>query len=360
MNLKEKIKSLPLTPGVYLMKNSSGDIIYVGKSKSLKNRVSSYFQNSKNHPPKIERLVKTLKDFDYLLTDTEFEAFMLECKLIKKLQPMYNRQMKNTSSYTYIEINIDKKDMNIRAVNSSNEKHSTIYFGPFTSKNTVERAIQGIKEYCKIDCNSSSKRNVPCLNYSLGLCIGMCQGGKAAKEYEKIVNKIIDLLSVSDMSILEEMEQKMICASNNFDFETAAKYRDYVNAIRTLVNREKVIEFTEDNKNIAVVEQLNDSVFKLFLIKGNKVIFSEKYYVSELSNKQLLTNIKTNILSYFMDNELSITVEVSKEDVDEAQIIYSYLKSNNCNYIIITDEWLNSKNNGHIDESVLELLNFKK
>src|SRR5690606_2592294 len=142
--------------GVYLMKNSSGDIIYVGKSKSLKNRVSSYFQNSKNHPPKIERLVKTLKDFDYLLTDTEFEAFMLECKLIKKLQPMYNRQMKNISSYTFIEINIDKKDMNIRAVNSPNEKHSTIYFGPYTSRNTVERAIQGIKEFCKIDCNSSS------------------------------------------------------------------------------------------------------------------------------------------------------------------------------------------------------------
>lgn len=357
MDLKEKVKNLPLTPGVYLMKNSSNDIIYVGKSKSLRNRVSSYFQNSRNHPPKIERLVKTLKDFDYILTDTEFEAFMLECKLIKKLQPLYNSQMKNTSSYIYVQISTDKKDLGIKRVNTPSEKNSTIHFGPYTSKNTVERAIQGIKEFCKIDCNSSFKKNAPCLNYSLGLCIGMCLGGKAAKEYSKILGRIIGLFSGTDTSILEEMEQKMIHASNDFDFETAAKYRDYVSAIKSLVNKEKVIEFTEDNKNIVVVEELDNSIIKLFLIKGNKVLFKEKYASNNTNREQLFTSIRTSILSYFRDSELSITSKVSKEDVDEAQIIYSYLKSNNCNYIIIPEEWLASNNESRIEEAISSLFN---
>ncbi|MFA5522890.1 MAG: UvrB/UvrC motif-containing protein [Tissierellales bacterium] len=359
MNPKEKAKNLPAKPGVYLMKNSAGDIIYVGKSKCLKNRVSSYFQKTKNCPPKIERLVKTLKDFDYILTDTEFEAFMLECKLIKKLQPLYNRQMKNTSSYTYVEINTSIENMGLKTVHSPGEKHSTIYFGPYSSKNTVERAIQGIKDFCKINCNNQSKRSIPCLNYSLGLCIGMCLGEKAAQEYAIIINRIKDLLKGTDMNLLEQMKQKMIYASNNFDFETAAKYRDYVSAFETLVNKENVIEFTEDNKNIAVVEQFDDESFKLFLIKGKRVIFKEKYRTNEIDDIGLIANIRINILNYFKDNELSIAVEVKKEDVDQAQIIYSYLKSNNCNYFIIPEELLNSKNDKHIDEKVSELLNFE-
>lgn len=146
MDLKEKIKKLPSSPGVYLMKDSLNSVIYVGKSKNLKSRVASYFQNSKSHTPKILKLVKNLRDFDYILTDTEFEAFMLECKLIK--------QMKNE----YV-----KNDGNL-------------YFGPYTSKNTIERGIQGIKECCKIFCSNNFQKASCCLNYSLGLCLGMCLG----------------------------------------------------------------------------------------------------------------------------------------------------------------------------------------
>ncbi|WP_352419669.1 UvrB/UvrC motif-containing protein [Proteiniborus sp.] len=358
MDFKKKVKNLPSTPGVYLMKNFSGDIIYVGKSKSLKNRVSSYFQNSRNHPPKVERLVKTIKDFDYILTDTEFEAFILECKLIKDIKPIYNKQMKTPSSYIYIGINTDEENTGIKIENNINEKNSSIYFGPYTNRNTVERAIKGIKEFCKIDCNSTSKKKAPCLNYSLGLCIGMCLGGTAAKEYDKIIDRIVELLNGTDMSILEEMKQKMQKTSENFDFEVAAKYRDYVIAIKTLISKEKVIEFTEDNKNIAVIEHLNNSNVKLFLIKGNKVLFNEKYKLDNLSMEQTQIQLKSNILNCFKDNELSLTIEIKKEDIDEAQIIYSYLKSNNCNYIIIPDEWLDSRNYDHIDQALLNLLSF--
>lgn len=360
MDLKEKAKNLPASPGVYLMKDSLGSIIYVGKSKNLKSRVSSYLLNSKNHPSKIERLVKSLKDFEYILTDTEFEAFMLECKLIKELKPIYNKQMKNPSSYIYIGINTDEWHESINIVNNPYEKHYDIYLGPYTSKNTVEKAIQGIKEFCKIDCNNSSKRNTPCLNYSLGLCIGMCLGGSAAKEYDKIIGKIIELLKGADMSILDEMKQKMQRASENFDFEIAGKYRDYISAVKTLINKEKVKDFAEGNKNIAVVEHLNSSTVKLFLIKGNKVLFNEKYSLDNLSREQIHIQIKSNILGCFKDNELCLTIEISKEDIDEAQIIYSYLKSCNCNYIIIPDEWLDSRNFDYIGEALLSLLELLK
>lgn len=357
MDLKDKIKSLPLSPGVYLMKNSYGDIIYVGKSKSLKNRVSSYFQNSRNHPPKIERLIKTLKDFDYILTDTEFEAFMLECELIKKFQPIYNKQMKSTASYIYIEIDTDKANLSVKTVNVPNEKHSNVHFGPYTSKNTVEKAIQGIKEFYKIDCSSSSKRNTPCLNYSLGLCIGMCLGGKALEKHAEITNRIINLFNGEDMNIIEEMEQKMIFSSKNYDFETAAKYRDYISAIKSLINKEKVIEFAEANRNILVVENLDDSKIKLFLIKGNKILFKEKYDLSDINEMQLLSNIKKNIMNYFKNNESGIIKKISKEDIDEAQIIYSYLKSNNCNYVIIPNEWLDTNDEANIESMISGLIN---
>ncbi len=342
------------------MKDSLGSIIYVGKSKNLKSRVSSYFLNSRNHPSKIERLVKSLKDFEFILTDTEFEAFMLECRLIKELKPIYNKQMKTPSSYVYIGINTDEWNKSISIVNTPYEKHYDIYLGPYTSKNTVEKAIQGIKEFCKIDCNNSSKRNTPCLNYSLGLCIGMCLCGAAAKEYTKIIFKIIELLNGTDMSVLEEMKQKMKGASENFDFETAAKYRDYISAIKTLLNKERVIEFTEDNKNIAVVEDLGNSAIKLFLIKGNRVLFNDKYNLNNTDIEQLSTAIRNSIIKCFENKVMNSSIEISKDDIDEAQIIYSYLKSNICNYTIVTDEWIDSENNAYIDKAILNLLSFKK
>jgi excinuclease ABC subunit C len=310
MNLKEKVKNLTSSPGVYLMKDSLGSIIYVGKAKNLKKRVQSYFQNSKSHPSKVKKLVKNLKDFEYIVTDTEFEAFMLECKLIKELKPIYNKKMKNPLSYTYVVIQMDEEYPSIEITNSPVENDCNLYFGPYTSKNTVEKALQGMKEYFKILCSNTSKKNTECLNYSLGLCIGMCLGGAAVEEYHNIINKIIALFNGTDMSVLKEMKQRMLYASEKFDFETAAKYRDYIDAISFLINKEKVIEFTKDNKNIAVIEHLSNCTIKLFLIKGNKVLFSEKYILEKANIEYLSTIIKTNILTCFKAKTLNSSIEV--------------------------------------------------
>lgn len=353
MNVKEKAKMLPASPGVYLMKDTSGHIIYVGKSKNLKNRVQSYMQHSKNHTKKVERLVDHLKDFDYILTDTEFEAFMLECKLIKEYQPIYNRVMKTPNLYTYVKIRIVTDLHSIELTESINEDDGNLYFGPYTSKRTIEKAIDGIKEFYKMNCNNPLNNHTPCFNYTLGLCMGICVDSSAVEKYHHIIDKIIAFLRGEDISILEEMEQRMLAASEVFDFEMAAKIREWIKAINTLLKKEKVIEFAKENNNIVVVEFLNDNKIKLFLMRGNNILFKQVYKMNDLNHKQLSSLIKSNF------NATPIpSTDISKDEIDEAQIIYSYLNSNACEYFIVPEEWLSGESYNNIESGINELLNF--
>ncbi|SDM55198.1 excinuclease ABC subunit C [Bacillus sp. OK048] len=353
--LKEKVRSLPSTPGVYLMKDSQGLIIYVGKAKNLKRRVQSYFQQSKNHPQKIIKLVHNIKDFDYILTDTEFEAFMLECKLIRERKPLFNKMMKSPQAYNYIVFEMNQSFRTFEITSTKHERDGRIYFGPYPSKNRVEQAIFGIKESFNILCSTNKKSNSPCLNYSLGLCMGMCRGGPAIKEYNKILDNIISLLSGGDMSILEEMKKRMAAASENFDFETAAKYRDRIEAISFLIKKGKVLDFTEKNKNIVVLENLSEETYKLFLIKRNQILFSEKFTPENVAVEEHATRIK----NYFKQDALSPNREVSKDEIDQAQIIYRYLKGSHCSYFVIPDKWLQKKTNASLEKAVIKLFNHK-
>jgi excinuclease ABC subunit C len=336
------------------MKDSHGGILYVGKAKNLKKRVQTYFQNTKSHSPKVEKLVKHLKDFDYILTDTEFEAFLKECSLIQELKPHYNSKMKNPQAYSYIVIQVDQEYQRIIVTSNPNKEENYLVFGPYASKGTVERALEGIKDYFKINC-TNPKMNSACLNYSLGLCMGMCLGGPAIKQYNEIVTKIIALLNGTDQSILDEMEQKMVSASEQFNFESAAKYRDLIDLIHYLLSRKKVIEFTEANQNILVIEPLNADKIKLFLIKGNKVLFQEKFPLN-CSDIELKSIIKSYISTYFTTVEQESSLQISRFEIDQAQIIYSYLKSNNCSFIMIPENWFKTENQSNIDNALHKLL----
>ena len=358
VDLKEKIRKLPSSSGVYIMKDSFDSVLYVGKSKNLKSRVGSYFQNSKSHPPKVVKLVKHLKDFDYILTDTEFEAFMLENKLIKEMNPIYNRQLKSPKSYSYIKIGINEKYPAIEVKSEPSKSDGNLYFGPYTNRNTVERGLQGIKECCKILCTGTSQKTSSCLNYSLGLCIGMCLDDAPREQYLAIIDKIVKLLSGTDKSIIEAMECNMNIASEKLDFESAAKYRDYLSAVNYLIGKVKVVEYTKKNKNIVVLENLSNDSVKFFLIKGNKVLFSEKYFLVDFDFGKLKLIMKTNILTYFNNKAQKGSKEIRKEEIDESQIIYSYLnsKSSNCRHSIISEKWLNASNSTKIDTALDKLI----
>lgn len=356
MNLKDKVKNLPASPGVYLMKDSSARIIYVGKAKNLKNRVQTYFQNSKAHTQKIKKLQANITDFEIILTDTEFEAFLLECKLIQEMKPLFNKKMKNPQSYAYILINMNE-DTSKLEISNSPEKTGYLSFGPFSSKHSVEKAVQGLKEFYQISCSSPANKNSPCLNFSLGLCIGMCTGApQAIAQYNNILNKIIALLKGTDISILEEIKQRMSQASEEFDFEIAAKYRNYLEALNFLIKKEAVIGFTEANKNIAVIEPLTNDTIKLFLIKGNKVLFSQKYLLLSANLELLVDKIKMAILTYFSPKAHHLSQKVSKDDLDKAQIIHSHLKSSNCSYRIIPQKWIKTRDSAKIAEALTKTL----
>lgn len=353
INLPDKVKNLPLTPGVYLMKDSQGQILYVGKAKNLKNRVQSYFRNSKNHSPKIKKLVKHLRDFDYILTDTEFEAFMLECQLIKSIKPLYNRMMKSPQSFIYISISLTGIHRKIDIAYKPVENDGKVYFGPFTSRSNVERAIRGLKECFKLNCSNPNGTNSACLNYSLGSCLGRCLGGTAEQQYNDILDRFIGFLKGNDMSILEDMNQMMLNASEAFDFEAASAYRDHTQAVSSLLKKEKVIEFTEDNHNIVAFEKLTDSTIKLFLIKRTDILFSHNYAAAGNIEKK----IKNHILAYFKNDESNAAGDVCSHEIDAAHIIYRYLHSGSCSYLIIPENWLDPENHSILDLALKNLLN---
>jgi excinuclease ABC subunit C len=191
------------------------------------------------------------------------------------------------------------------------------------------------------------------------MCIGMCFESSAIEQYHHIINRIITLLEGTDTSILEEMKEQMIHASGNFDFEKAAKIRDTIEAINTLLKKEKVIGFTKENKNIVMIESISDGVLKLFLIKGNKVLFKQMVELDDATTKQLGAWIKSTIIKYFKTQAHPLSIEISKDEIDEAQIIYSYLKNNACEYLIIPEQWLNTENHDNINLAINEFLNTK-
>ncbi|EWG08470.1 GIY-YIG nuclease family protein [Cytobacillus firmus] len=335
------------------MKDSQGQVLYVGKAKNLKNRVQSYFRASNNHSPKIKKLVKHLRDFDYILTDTEFEAFMLECQLIKSIKPLYNRMMKSPQSFIYISISLTGNHRKIDIAYNPIENDGRVYFGPFTSRRNVEKALRGLKECFKLNCSNPNGTNSACLNYSLGSCLGRCLEGPAEQQYNDILDRFIGFLKGTDMSILEDMNQMMLNASEAFDFEAASAYRDHIQAVNSLLKKEKVIEFTEENHTIAAIERLTDSTIKLFLIKRTEILFSHSFAAAgSISEK-----IKANILAYFKKDEANAAGEISRHEIDAAHIIYRYLHSGSCSYLIIPENWLEHENHSTLDLALKNLLN---
>ncbi|MGD6830785.1 GIY-YIG nuclease family protein [Sutcliffiella halmapala] len=352
MNLQQKIKFLPSSPGVYLMKDPYGTILYVGKSKELKKRVQSYFRASTVHTPKIKRLVTHVSDLDHIETDTEFEAFLLEWKLIQEYKPHYNRKMKSPQSFIYLAIpkNREFRSLKITTQPMSNERFHC--FGPYTSRKTVVRAIEGFNDTFQFQCSHPNNKKSRCLNYSLGFCNGLCLGGAALEDYDRMLDLLISHLEHQDTRLMELVKNRMESAAEKLEFEEASRYRNYLNILNTLSYKEEVIHFTEANHKVAIVEKIDEETGKILIIQRTEVIYSKKFAFED-GLESLKEKIKVHLSSTSKDEPFQ---EVTKFEIDKAQIIYSYLNSGNCRFVILEGDWLSAENERILIQKLQELL----
>lgn len=353
MDLKEKAKKLPERPGVYLMKDAEENIIYVGKAKSLKNRVSQYFQNSSRHAPKIVRMVEGIRDFDYLFADTELEALLLECRMIKDLKPLYNSQLKNHLKYVYIKIDGSQPYPALELMVDKDEKGS--YFGPYNSLHHVERALQVLKENWKLrGCKSFSNRKTGCLNHQLGYCVGPCAGEISPAEYGELLSQAENFLKGGKSDLIKKLEAKMKATAETFDFDKAAKYRDDMGALKHITNKQKTIRFSQSSRCIVALEQMEGIIYKLFILKGGRIVYKERFELPSDGNA-LAERIKALIAKYKPQLQKNENIEVEKGDIDQAQILFSYLKNKKeCSYMLIPKSWLGNKETKRLHEGVKE------
>lgn len=232
MNLKEKIDNLPKTPGIYMMKDKYGDVIYIGKSKKLKERVKSYFVNSKNHSRKVKRMVKNIEDLDVILTDTELDALILECEMIKKIRPMYNQLLKNHENYSYIKIN---KNINYPYIEVSKEiEDDSLYFGPYTMDKKLDEIVSIIsREYKTRTCKIMNK----CIKYDLNKCIGPCREIVSKEDYNIIIDTIIKDLNNSNKNLINILNKKMQDEISKLNFEKAKDINNDIALLKSLSHK---------------------------------------------------------------------------------------------------------------------------
>ncbi|WP_246798134.1 excinuclease ABC subunit UvrC [Alkalibacter rhizosphaerae] len=278
----DKLKELPDKPGVYLMKDKKGDIIYVGKAKNLKNRVRQYFQSSANHGLKVQTMVRKIQDFEVIVTDTESEALILEFNLIKKHMPRYNIMLKDDKSYPYIKVTL-QEDYPRVFMTRNVKKDGARYFGPYTSVATVRQTLDAIEEVytlkqCSKKMDGKKINQRPCLNYFIGRCPGVCTGTVDKEEYRKKIDQIVDILKGKDKVLLENLSRAMEEASANLEFEQAAKYRDQIQGIKAIGEKQKITSESEHDQDVIhFAMDETDLCIQVFKIRSGKMLGRETH-----------------------------------------------------------------------------------
>lgn len=324
-----QLKVLPDKPGVYIMKNSFGGVIYVGKAKILKNRVRQYFQNSKNHSAKVKAMVENISEFEYIVTDSEIEALILECNLIKKYRPKYNILLKDDKQYPFIKVTINE-DFPRVIVTRNMEKDGGKYFGPFPNVSFVHETIELIKKIFPIrNCRMrivEEKTNVrPCLNYFIELCKAPCAAYITKLQYRKIIDEVIDLLSGRDKNIIRELEDNMKIASEKLEFEKAANLRDKIIAVKKVTEKQKIITGNfEDEDFINIYSDKCDSCVQIFFLRDGKIIGRE-HYVIENTIDLPKKNVICNFIKGFYGGTAHIPRNIYVPDAEDIELLQQWL-----------------------------------
>ena len=283
-NIEEELKKLPGKPGVYLMHDEKDDIIYVGKAVSLKNRVRQYFQSSRNKGAKIEQMVTHISRFEYIVTDSELEALVLECNLIKEHRPKYNTMLMDDKTYPFIKVTVDEDYPRVLFAREI-KKDKAKYFGPYTSAGAVKDTIDLIRKLYHIrSCNRNLPKDIgkerPCLNYHIKQCYAPCQNYISKEEYRKSVQQALRFLGGEYDRILKTLEEKMQQASEELEFEKAIEYRELLNSVKQIAQKQKITNSDGEDKDIlAVATEEDDAVVQVFFIRGGRLIGRDHFYM---------------------------------------------------------------------------------
>ena len=284
-NIEEELKKLPASPGVYIMHDKHDEIIYVGKAISLKNRVRQYFQSSRNKTAKIEKMVSRIARFEYIITDSELEALVLECNLIKEYRPKYNTMLKDDKAYPYIKVTVEEPFPRI-LFSRTMKKDKSRYFGPYTSAGAVKDTIDLIHKLWKIrTCSRNLPKDMgkerPCLNYHIKQCSAPCQGFISEADYRTSVEQAVEFLNGHYGPVLSMLKQKMMDASEEMDFEKAIEYRELLNSVKQVAQKQKITsQSMEDRDIIAMARDDEDAVVQVFFVRDGKLIGREHFHVS--------------------------------------------------------------------------------
>ena len=301
--LRAKAMKLPLTPGVYLMKNIKNEIIYIGKAKALKNRVSQYFGSEKNHPEKVRRMVSNVDDFDYILCGSENEALVLECSLIKQHKPKYNILLKDDKGYSYIRVSKDSYPTLSFEMQKSDD--GAEYLGPYMSswyaKNAVDEALKIFK---LPSCGKKFPRDInkgrPCLNYYIKQCSAPCCGKISHKDYCESVASAVDFLKKGDSGSVKIMTEKMNEAAENLDFELAAKLRDRITAVKRITEKQKVVETGVPKQDvISVMTEGNDACFAVLRFDGGRLYDKEDFLIKDIGEQADIPSIRREFIQQY-------------------------------------------------------------
>lgn len=328
-DFKYHLKNLPSKPGVYLMKNSLGEVIYVGKAKILKNRVKSYFQNSKNHSEKVRVMVKHIAEFEYIVTDSEMEALILECNLIKKYSPRYNILLKDDKFYPFIKITIND-DFPRVFVTRNYSKDGSKYFGPYTNGTAVYETINLINKIfplrtCKLLIKEGGEPVRPCLNYHIKKCFGPCCGYINKEEYGKMIKDVIDILSGKDTTVLKVLQSEMEEASMNLEFEKAADLRDKILAIEAIVEKQKIFKTMEGDEDfINIYRDEKDSCVQVFFSRDGKILGRE-HFIFENTAEDSIEEILEEFITSFYGGTAKVPRTIYVPALSNVELVEEYL-----------------------------------
>ena len=329
-DIQEELKKLPGRPGVYIMHDENDHIIYVGKAISLKNRVRQYFQSSRNKGVKIEQMVTHIRRFEYIVTDSELEALVLECNLIKEHHPKYNTMLMDDKTYPFIKVTTNE-DFPRVMMSRKMLKDKARYFGPYTSSQAVRDTIDLIhKLYHLRSCNRSLPRDIgkerPCLNYHIKQCDAPCQGYISQEEYGKAVSQVIRFLNGSYDSVLNELEKKMNAASEALEFEKAIEYRELINSIKKVSQKQKITDSSgEDRDVLAVASEDEDAVVQVFFIRGGRLIGRDHFYLRISRDESASEILNSFVLQYYAGTPFIPVELMLQEEIEDRRLLEEWL-----------------------------------